>query len=188
MENIRLNLGCGNKHLEGFLNVDKYKPADKVADLEKFPLPWKDSSVSHIIMDHILEHIGHKPKTFLKFMQELYRICKADAIVEIRVPDARHNTFLNDPTHVRAITISTLEMFSKKSNYEWIEQKAPNTTLALHLNIDFEVVVFKQTLDPYWENIFNNSALDDNEKYKIVRSYNNVIIENYFMLHAKKGK
>ena len=70
----KLNLGCGSKIKEGFVNLDKYntfKP-DIVHDLEDFPYPFKENSIDEILLSHVLEHIGREPSIFNLIMQELY--------------------------------------------------------------------------------------------------------------------
>ena len=155
-------------------------------DLEKFPWPWEDNSVSEILMFHVLEHLGQKTKTYLKIIKELYRICKPNAFVKIRVPHPRHDTFLNDPTHVRPITVGGLEMFSKKNNYRWIEQKTSHTTLAIYMDVDFEIIESTIILDPYWDEKFRKENISKEEMFEIASKYNNVVIENHFILRAVK--
>ena len=41
---LKLNLGCSDVSLKGYVNVDLVPPCDQVADLEKL-WPWQDSSV-----------------------------------------------------------------------------------------------------------------------------------------------
>jgi len=59
-ETIRLNLGCGNKPLAGFVNVDMpgnyagTKP-EVFADISK-PLPFEDASADEIHSFHCFEH------------------------------------------------------------------------------------------------------------------------------------
>ena len=57
---MKLNLGCGNKLLKGYINLDKfnYYKCDVTHDLEKFPYPFNNDSVNEILLSHVLEHIG----------------------------------------------------------------------------------------------------------------------------------
>ena len=119
-EGIKLNLGCGSKILEGYINVDKfdYYNVDRVHDLEKFPYPFGDDTVNEIILSHVLEHIGQNPDTFNEILKEFYRICKNQAIINIAVPHPRHDDFISDPTHVRPITVLGLSLYNKQLNDE----------------------------------------------------------------------
>ena len=56
MEAKRLNLGCGNHPLEGFINVDlNPKWADVVADIRDLSVFGTDS-VDEIVASHVIEH------------------------------------------------------------------------------------------------------------------------------------
>lgn len=154
---IKLNMGCGNNHKpqnEGWVNIDKYEPADIVLDLEDITFchpddkidpvwvyiswPWPDNSVDEVLFHHSLEHMGLMVDGFFHIMREIYRVCKRDAHVTITVPHPRHDDFINDPTHVRVITPMIMELFSKKNNELWAKNGNPNTPLALQLGVDFE--------------------------------------------------
>lgn len=83
---MKLNLGCGLKKLDGFINCDSdraVKP-DKLIDLAK-KLPFRTSSVDEIFTSHTLEHI---PQEILvnKTLPEIWRICKPNARIKIIVP------------------------------------------------------------------------------------------------------
>lgn len=60
---MKLNLGCGHRHLPGFVNVDlpdnwsKLRP-DVEADITK-PLPFEDGVADEVHAYHVLEHIWH---------------------------------------------------------------------------------------------------------------------------------
>jgi predicted SAM-dependent methyltransferase len=110
MADLRLNLGCGAKRLEGYVNVDKFGDPDFRFDLETFPYPWNDNSVVEIEMHHVLEHLGQQTQIYLRIIQELYRICKSGAKIHITVPHHRSDRFFHDPTHVRPITTVGLSL------------------------------------------------------------------------------
>ena len=143
MSDLRLNLGCGAKHIENYLNVDKYGNPDlkfderpqrgclamgtREFDLETTPWPWSDDSVVKIEMCHVLEHLGEQTAIYLNIIQEIYRICQSQAEIHIVVPHHRHDNLLHDPTHVRPITPYGLSMFSQRLNREWQATGKPTT-------------------------------------------------------------
>jgi SAM-dependent methyltransferase len=138
---MRLNLGCGQNKLDGFVNVDRQGAAnpDVQHDLECFPWPFADQSVDEVLMSHVLEHLGRDPQVFIGIFRELYRVCKGGALIRIAVPHPRHDYFLGDPTHVRVVTPEVLSLFSKKNCAEWARTGAANSPLALYADVDFEL-------------------------------------------------
>jgi hypothetical protein len=108
---MKLHIGCGQDKKEGYLNVDsssQVKP-DKVWNLEKTPLPFKDNSVQEVVANHVLEHIIN----FVPLMHDLWRICKKGATIKIKVPFYSAWGQFNDPTHVRFFSPFTFNYFSK---------------------------------------------------------------------------
>ena len=56
---VKLNLGCGNEILDGYINIDRYNntaSVDLACDLGALPFP--DESVDEIYTAHVFEHIG----------------------------------------------------------------------------------------------------------------------------------
>jgi ubiquinone/menaquinone biosynthesis C-methylase UbiE len=96
----KLNLGCGEDIKEDFINLDieKNKGVDIVWNLDKHPLPFKDNSAEFILCSHLLEHLNNP----YGFMEELYRICKPDAVIDLRVPHFSICVVHADLTHKRA--------------------------------------------------------------------------------------
>jgi len=114
----KLNLGCGNDYKPGWINVDKGSCKRDVAwDIEVFPWPFEDSSVEIVLLKHMLEHIS--PTNFIPFLNELYRVCKSGAQIEIEAPHAGSNNYWTDPTHKMPLTVRTFDFFdSSKPLYE----------------------------------------------------------------------
>ena len=176
---MKLNLGSGSKILKGYVNVDKfqYYNPDVVHDLEKFPYPFKDNSVDEILLSHVLEHIGQNPDIFNNIIKELYRICKNNSIVDIRVPHPRHDDFISDPTHVRPITILGLQLYDKNLNEKWEKINAANTPLALIHGVNFIIKDVNFVLENNYLKLLENKEIDQNELQECIKKYNNVVKE-----------
>lgn len=185
---MRLNLGCGQQKLAGYVNVDKVAACapDRLVDLERLPWPFADNSADEVLLRHVLEHLGAQSDTYLAIIQELYRVCKPDAVVRIVVPHPRHDSFLSDPTHVRAITPQGLELFSRAKNREWAAKGNSNTPLGLYLGVDFEIVAVDMTPDEPWRGQLQARRITPQDLAQAMRQYNNVIREIDIRLRVVK--
>jgi len=93
---MKLNLGCCDNLLPGFVNVDIVQALGvEVVDLKQ-KWPWQDNSIDHIRAMDIIEHLPDKIFT----MNELWRVTKAGGRVEIAVPTTDGTGAWQDPTHV----------------------------------------------------------------------------------------
>jgi len=136
---LKLNLGCGFDKREGYINLDGFSKCnpDILWDIENIQWPFADSTFDEILIKHVLEHVGQTFTMFRSIMQEIYRVSKPDAKIQIQVPNYKHVTFWADPTHVRAFDQLTFEMMSKQKNDQWIAQGANYTMLAYLMDVDF---------------------------------------------------
>ena len=108
---MKINLGSWTERYDGFLNLDKdpgVKP-DIVADIEK-GIPLDDNSVDEIKANMILEHIHD----IIFVMNELWRIMKNGAILNIIVPHEKSAMAWGDPTHVRVFNEESFGYFCSK--------------------------------------------------------------------------
>lgn len=84
---LRLNVGCGEWPIAGFVNIDA-DPAlhvDLVASVP--PIPYPDGSVDEVFACHFLEHLSFDDGA--AFLHECYRVLRPGGTVGIVVPDMR---------------------------------------------------------------------------------------------------
>lgn len=108
--NINLHIGSGTNYKPGYVNID-YDPmmnADLYLDLNEEQIPFPDSVVHYVFSHHAIEHI----ENFLWLMEELYRVCKPNALMKITVPyvtTTEHN--LINPFHKTHFTEHKFRFF-----------------------------------------------------------------------------
>ena len=182
---MKINLGCGYDTTQDLIRIDSDKNCnpDILINLDdtNLILPFEDSTIQYVKAWHILEHIGDG---FLKLMQELYRVCSANALIDIRVPHPNHDTFLIDPTHKRPILPGTFDLMSKKHNYREIKDNGHASTLGIMLDIDFEVIYYRFLYDSYYDSILNH--MTKNDRYRLLREALNTTIEIIINLKVVK--
>lgn len=185
---MKLNLGCGSDRRPGWVNVDKYPAAepDQVVDLERLPWPWPDDAAEAVLLRHVLEHLGRDTEVYLGIVKELWRVCRPGATVEIVVPHPRHDSFLNDPTHVRPVTPAGLQMFSRAENRKWQAAGHANTPLGLYLGVDFALEKVDMTPDEPWRTQLRQGKITADDLSRAMRRFNNVILETTVILRAVK--
>ncbi len=85
---MKLNIGCGTDYRKDWINVDfnkdfnpdVYFDINTIYDGKKFP--FEDKTFDKIIIFDVLEHFPYP----LPILRELYRICKVDGSIKIKVP------------------------------------------------------------------------------------------------------
>lgn len=95
---MKLNYGCGEKHFEGFINIDlvdceidigednkfKVKP-DLILDILKEDFPYKDNSVDAVYCLHNIEHI--EMKKWGRLFEEFHRVLIPDGQLVLAYPE-----------------------------------------------------------------------------------------------------
>jgi SAM-dependent methyltransferase len=83
---LNLNLGCGYRHRDGYINVDLADPCDRIVDLSRFPWPWGDGTVDSVLTHNMLEHFPDPSPV----MREAWRVLKVGGLIEVVVPHYRN--------------------------------------------------------------------------------------------------
>lgn len=108
----KLDIACGQNKQKGFRGIDLRGDADIIWDLFEYPWPIKTSSVQEVFCSHFVEHIPHdRPgwdkDGFFLFFEEVQRICREGAQVQVIHPYGKNSRAIWDPTHQRSIHETT---------------------------------------------------------------------------------
>lgn len=155
---MRLDIGCGaNKQGPDWTGID-YRPlpgVDIVQDLEQFP--WKDlkdESVDIAIASHVVEHINPAKGTFIKFMDEVWRVLKYGSTFAIATPYAGSLGYFQDPTHVNPcneVTWSYFDPLDERTGGQLYRIYKPKPwkieSLAFDRGGNIELVLSKRRMD-----------------------------------------
>jgi len=82
---LKLHLGCGNQHLNDYVNIDmrKTRATDLVCDIRKLPYP--EGSVTIIEIYHVIEHLPRH--NFPEALKRWYKALVAGGRLIIECPD-----------------------------------------------------------------------------------------------------
>ena len=110
---MKLNIGCGNKKIEGYLGVDKFKcdAADYICDIENEKLPFEDNTITAIILDNVIEHFNDIPKV----INELVRVSRKGTTIKIITPHFSSLKSWIDPTHLHHLSYFSFDHFERES-------------------------------------------------------------------------
>ena len=184
----RINLGCGLKKIEGFVNVDAsptVKP-DQVVDLNQFPWPFKDNEFDHIVAKDILEHLGETSKDFIKVISEMYRISHNGAIWEVESPHWRCDTAIDDPDHKRLITMGMFNLFNKRMLIEKLQSGGSDSPLAFEHDVDIEICDMQFEYTKPWAERLKARKITEDELTYALNHFNNVALSAKYLIQVHK--
>ena len=92
-----LDVGCGINKKPGSIGIDRNPSsrADVLADLDRFPYPFRDSSFDALQAVHVLEHVSD----VLRSMEEFHRVVKPGGEILVVTPHYTDFSSFCDPTH-----------------------------------------------------------------------------------------
>ena len=145
--NLRLHLGCGSKHFEGYINVDLWltDATDVICDITR--LPWPTNSVAIIESYHVLEHISHRK--IEQTLREWCRVLKPHGKLILECPDfdkaimeyqaGSNGRLINifgqqrfhGDAHLFGYNPSRLVQLLKENGFDSIKQELPQSSQSL---------------------------------------------------------
>lgn len=107
-----LNLGSGTDDY-GDVKMDRRPigPCNLVGDIHY--LPFRDNVFQEVKASHVLEHSDDA----IGVLEEIYRISKDGATINILVPHADSINFKTDPTHKTSFTKNSMEYYKDDTIY-----------------------------------------------------------------------
>ncbi len=79
---LRLDIGCGECHLPGYIGVD-VNPAFGHTVADACHLPWADCTVDEIHSSHLIEHVADTAA----LLAEWYRVLRPGGVLTVRCPN-----------------------------------------------------------------------------------------------------
>jgi SAM-dependent methyltransferase len=92
-----LDVGCGAEKFPGSIGLDisPDTAADVVHNLDERPFPFDDNSFDQVLLQDVIEHVEEP----IAVMEELHRICRPNARIQLRTPHFSSVLAYGDPTH-----------------------------------------------------------------------------------------
>jgi len=105
----RLNLGCGDKIKEGWVNLDRIAldGVDVVHEMDDLPLPFPKNHFDEILCEHVLAYSNN----LIALMEELWRISRPGAVITIEQPYPFNKTWSTDPMYRSPVTEHTFPKY-----------------------------------------------------------------------------
>jgi len=105
----KLNLGCGKRPREGYVNVDiaKLPGVDIVHNLNNYPWPFKENQFSAVRAPYVLELLDD----FMRAIEEIWRISKPGAKILVFSPLFPNMRSAQDPLTKKFMTWNTFDYF-----------------------------------------------------------------------------
>ena len=118
---IRLDFGGAAKRAHTIRIGPRPAPGVQIETELSPNLPFKDSTVDEIFLDHTLAHADD----FLGIMEELWRISRPSTIIHVRLPHGSSSWAVSrDPRHGRSYTLETFNYFDPRFNRSGCKSRA----------------------------------------------------------------
>jgi SAM-dependent methyltransferase len=150
-----LDVGCGINKKPGSIGLDRNPAsrADVLADLDRFPYPFRDSSFDALQAIHVIEHVSD----VIRAMEEFHRIVRPGGEVLIVTPHYTDYSSFCDPTHKWHLNSFSMKFFGENhggygyySPVKFAESSVYVKLLSLWRLLGFEWLINKSTRARKW--------------------------------------
>lgn len=118
---VRIDIGCGKVKEDGWIGIDAIDFGQKhVLDVRK-GLPFADASVDQARSSHFVEHLTGLER--IAFFNEMYRVLKVGASMQVITPHWSHACAYGDPTHAWPPMSEWYPLYLNKA---WRDMNAPH--------------------------------------------------------------
>jgi SAM-dependent methyltransferase len=128
-----LDIGCGSAKFPGAVGLDisADTDADIVHDLDVFPYPIADASFDQILLQDVIEHVAQPIRVF----EELHRIARPGARIQLRTPHFSSALAYGDPTHRHYLSTIAIRSLAEPrfAHYTDVRFREVHVTLDLWL-------------------------------------------------------
>ena len=127
---MKINLGCGDKRVDGFLGVDRYRAraVELLCDIER-SLPLRDSTIDAIHLDNLIEHV----LDITGLMRELVRVARSGAQITIITPHISSLGAWMDPTHIHHLSYFSMNHYE----HEYLHTALPGRVKVTKRRLSF---------------------------------------------------
>jgi SAM-dependent methyltransferase len=128
-----LDIGCGSAKYPGAIGLDisADTDADVVHDLDAFPYPIEDGAFDQILMQDVIEHVAQP----IRVLEELHRISRPGARIQLRTPHYSSVLAYGDPTHRHYFSTIAIRSLAEPrfAHYTDVRFRVEHVTLDLWL-------------------------------------------------------
>ncbi|HYB24909.1 MAG TPA: class I SAM-dependent methyltransferase [Solirubrobacteraceae bacterium] len=128
-----LDIGCGAAKTPGAVGLDisPDTAADIVHDLDRLPYPIADASFDQILLQDVIEHVSEPIRVF----EELHRIGRPGARVQLRTPHFSSALAYGDPTHRHCFSTIAIRSLAEPrfAHYTAVRFRVVHVTLDMWL-------------------------------------------------------
>jgi SAM-dependent methyltransferase len=133
-----LDIGCGSAKTPGAVGLDisAETDADIVHNLDAFPYPIEDGSFDQILLQDVIEHVREPIRVF----EELHRISRPGARIQLRTPHFSSVLAYGDPTHRHYFSRIAIESLAEPRFAHYTDVRFRVIHISLDLWLPFRLI------------------------------------------------